>query len=253
MNQIKLVLLDLDGTIYNGDVLIDGAKEAIEMLQEKNINFCFLTNNTSISHFDYYEKLKKLGINIKTEQFITPVDVMLDYLEKNNSKIKVYGTAYLADITKKYQANNPDIIVIGTSWNFDYTSLKQLCTEISQKQLYFITNPDKYITSNESNNPDVGALIEYIYAVTNIRPLVNFGKPSEFMGKFILEKFGLEKSNILMIGDLLETDMLFAKNNEFQNALVLTGCQKNSEEINKHNIQLVFNNIFEAINYFFNN
>ena len=47
LENIKCYLLDMDGTIYLGNELIDGAKEFLEKLKEKNIKYIFLTNNSS--------------------------------------------------------------------------------------------------------------------------------------------------------------------------------------------------------------
>ena len=46
LENIKCYLLDMDGTIYLGNELIDGAKEFLEKLKEKNIRYIFLTNNS---------------------------------------------------------------------------------------------------------------------------------------------------------------------------------------------------------------
>ena len=46
LKNIKCYLLDMDGTIYLGNELIDGAKEFLEKLKEKNIKYIFLTNNS---------------------------------------------------------------------------------------------------------------------------------------------------------------------------------------------------------------
>ena len=47
LENIKCYLLDMDGTIYLGNKLIDGAREFLEKLKEKGIRYIFLTNNSS--------------------------------------------------------------------------------------------------------------------------------------------------------------------------------------------------------------
>ena len=39
------IISDMDGVIYRGNNLIDGAKDFVNMLLEKNVSFLFLTNN----------------------------------------------------------------------------------------------------------------------------------------------------------------------------------------------------------------
>ena len=67
LENIKCYLLDMDGTIYLGNELIDGAKEFLEKLKEREIKYIFLTNNSSKNKDRYVEKLNKLGIKAHRE------------------------------------------------------------------------------------------------------------------------------------------------------------------------------------------
>lgn len=49
------------------------------------------------------------------------------------------------------------------------------------------------------------------------------GKPAEFMLANISESFGLERSQICMVGDRLDTDILFGQNGGLSTCLVLSG------------------------------
>jgi ribonucleotide monophosphatase NagD (HAD superfamily) len=48
----KIAFLDMDGTIYLGDLLIQGAREFLDALEEESIIHYFLTNNSSRSKED---------------------------------------------------------------------------------------------------------------------------------------------------------------------------------------------------------
>ena len=60
--DIELFLLDMDGTIYLDNELFDGSLDFINTLIKKNINYVFLTNNSSSSLENYLNKLNKLGV-----------------------------------------------------------------------------------------------------------------------------------------------------------------------------------------------
>ena len=47
LDNTRAYILDLDGTTYLGDQLIEGAQTFIELLQEQGSSFLFLTNNSS--------------------------------------------------------------------------------------------------------------------------------------------------------------------------------------------------------------
>jgi len=49
------------------------------------------------------------------------------------------------------------------------------------------------------------------------------GKPSEFMLANIADKFGLRRDQMCMVGDRLDTDVMFGKNGGLATMLVLSG------------------------------
>ena len=57
LTGIEAVFLDLDGTIYMGDNLIEGAVEFLNRIEKKGIRRFFLSNNSSKSVKQYLSKL----------------------------------------------------------------------------------------------------------------------------------------------------------------------------------------------------
>lgn len=49
------------------------------------------------------------------------------------------------------------------------------------------------------------------------------GKPADFMLKNIADRFALDRDQICMVGDRLDTDILFGKNGGLSTCLVLSG------------------------------
>ena len=62
MEGIEAVFLDLDGTIYLGGELIEGACEFLDRLDQRGVKRFFLSNNSSRSVSQYLKKLTRLGI-----------------------------------------------------------------------------------------------------------------------------------------------------------------------------------------------
>ena len=60
LQDVKLFLLDMDGTFYLGDRLIDGSLDFIDRVRATGRDFLFLTNNSSHNAAFYVEKLKKM-------------------------------------------------------------------------------------------------------------------------------------------------------------------------------------------------
>ena len=59
LKQLKLYLLDMDGTIYIDNDLFDGTADFLEYVKSMGGRYIFLTNNSSKSVAGHIEKLKK--------------------------------------------------------------------------------------------------------------------------------------------------------------------------------------------------
>ena len=60
--SVRCFLLDMDGTFYLGDRLIDGSLDFLSALEKTGRTARFLTNNSSKSASVYAEKLRRLGV-----------------------------------------------------------------------------------------------------------------------------------------------------------------------------------------------
>ena len=57
LKDIKCFLLDMDGTFYLGNTIIDGALDFLDILKSQQKKFIFLTNNSSKNKSTYKQKL----------------------------------------------------------------------------------------------------------------------------------------------------------------------------------------------------
>lgn len=80
IKDIKCFLLDMDGTIYLGNKLIDGAQEFLDKLGRDR--YIFLTNNSSRSKKKYLEKLAKLNIIADEDDVFSSADATIMYLKE---------------------------------------------------------------------------------------------------------------------------------------------------------------------------
>ena len=86
IKKYKLYLIDLDGTIYNGEKEIKYAKEFIEYLNNNKIDYLFLTNNSTKEPKDVVKKLYDLGIQTSEEHVYTSSEATKAYLIKKGYK-----------------------------------------------------------------------------------------------------------------------------------------------------------------------
>ena len=81
LKNIRLYLLDMDGTIYLDNELFDGTLDFLAHVKKIGGKYIFLTNNSSKSVKAYVEKLARLGIEAEYDDFITSSQATAYYLK----------------------------------------------------------------------------------------------------------------------------------------------------------------------------
>ena len=76
----RLFLLDMDGTIYLGESLFPFTKGFLRRVEETGRDFCFFTNNSSKNREAYLEKLARMGISLPPEKMLISNGVILQWL-----------------------------------------------------------------------------------------------------------------------------------------------------------------------------
>ena len=90
LSQKKLFLLDLDGTIYLEEALLPGAAEFLTWARERGCAVRYLTNNSSRGVEAGLEKMHRLGIPARREEFLTAVEATCYYLQTRRKPSDVY-------------------------------------------------------------------------------------------------------------------------------------------------------------------
>ncbi|WP_094551918.1 HAD-IIA family hydrolase [Petroclostridium xylanilyticum] len=251
LKKVKCFILDMDGTFYLGDKLIDGSIDFINSLGKYNKEFYFFTNNSSKNAEFYQNKLKKMGCNVEDGKVLISNQVIIKHIKQYMPGKKVYllGTEYLlSDFTKagiEITEDVPDLVVVGFDTTLQYDRLSKACDFIRNGIPVLAVNPDFNCPTEKGFIPDCGSICALITASTGVVP-VFFGKPSQYTLQYILDYTGFQEREIAFIGDRLYTDMAIGKDNEAVTILVLSGETK-EEDLAKSNIKpnLVFNSLKE--------
>lgn len=227
-DNIRCFLLDLDGTVYLGNRLIDGAQAAIERMRARG-RVIFLSNNSSRSRSDYVAKLTALGIPTGNEDIFTSSDATINYLFEQNMTDGVYlvGNDNLrGEFVRRGiipTETNVSRVVVGFDTTLDYEKLCKACRFVSKGATLIATHPDFTCPIEDGFIPDVGSFLALIHAATGRRADVICGKPSSIMARMIMSYTGCRADELCMFGDRIMTDVAFAEDNGFLSAFVLSG------------------------------
>ena len=232
---------DLDGTIYLGDELLDGAAETIATLR-RVARVVFVTNNPLETAESYAAKLTKLGISTSRDDVVTPLDALVQYLDDNHRGARVLTVAEtLVDDVLRANGHavvgNPldaDVVVVSFDRTFTYAKLLAAYQAVGNGASIIATNPDPFCPTPEGGLPDCAAMLAAVEACTGGRAEAIVGKPSAHMGRAILTRLGAAPEDSVIVGDRLLTDIAMADELGMSSVLVLTGVTKLDDLADSH-------------------
>jgi len=225
---IEAVFLDLDGTLYLGDQLIEGALDFLARLEVSGTRRFFLSNNSSRSVDQYVEKLRGMGVPASAEDVILSTHDLLSWLDSNGVyETYLVGTAgmqqMLEDAGVSTDSADPQYIVLGYDTEITYEKLSTASVHLHQGVPMVASHPDTVCPSPDGGLPDTGAYMELFEATTGVRPEHVCGKPNPGMILHKVEELGLRPDQCVMVGDRLYTDMEMAGRAGVHGVLVLSG------------------------------
>ena len=233
MTQITDVsgfMIDLDGTIYKGREPIEGAKEFISVLKEKDIPFVFLTNNSSSSRSYYVEKLNKMGFSITMDNVLTSTTATLRYIKGTYPGSTVYplGTEQFIEEVKEAGltvSDDPDIVLLAFDKTITYEKINNAYHHILNGSRFVATHPDDLCPTESGYDVDIGPFIRFFESMTGKKAEI-IGKPNRKMTEMAALEMNIDPKGMVMIGDRLYTDMRMAFDSGIRSILVFSGETK---------------------------
>lgn len=230
MKKYAGYMIDLDGTIYRGKEKIPAAKRFIERLQEHDIPFLFVTNNSTQAPIKVVENLaNNFDIHVKEENVYTSALATADYiadLDKDKRSVYVIGEVGLKqailDRGFRFEKTNPDYVVVGLDYDVTYHKFELATLAIKRGAKFIGTNADTNLPNERGLVPGAGSVIALVECSTQ-QKATYIGKPETIIMEKALERLGLPKDEVVMVGDNYMTDIKAGINFGIDTMLVYTG------------------------------
>lgn len=217
IDKYKLVIFDLDGTVYHGDSLIDGAKDAIELLRKRGCIVVFLTNNSAKCGMQIADKLCRLGIELDSEDVWTVADIAAEYLAAYNaSDVYVCGTAALRErvASRGVMLVKPDkarCLLIGFNPEATYQDCADAVSAALGAETIIACNKERiYPGDHGCMLPGCGAMVASVEWCSSKPVDLIIGKPSSRLLDTLALHYGCRPSEMIMVGDSRESDIAMA-------------------------------------------
>ena len=230
LRSCSLFLLDMDGTLYLGDEVFDGAVDFIRTLEETGRDYIYLTNNSSRAGTDYIGRLRGLGFPCEERNVFSSGMATGMFISSRYPGARVYpvGTpafeaelvSYGVTLTKDDDA---EIVCAGFDTTLTYEKLDRAVHFLRRGAAFVAANPD-WVCPMPAGEvmPDCGSICALLTAASGAKPYY-IGKPNRAMVDIISEMTGVPNGKICCVGDRLYTDIAVAVNAGAVSVLVMSG------------------------------
>lgn len=227
--QVRCFLLDMDGTFYFGDRLLEGALHFIRCLERRGRDYLFLTNNSSKHGREYADKITRLGLPVPESKVFTSGEATAFYLKEAfpGAKVFLLGTSSLTDEFREHgirlASDAPELVVLGFDTTLTYEKIRRMCDLVRAGLPFIATHADLNCPTPDGPMPDVGSMLAMVKAATGRDPDLVIGKPNRMIVQAAARKLGLPVEALGMIGDRLYTDIALGQTAGIATILVLSG------------------------------
>lgn len=256
--NIKALILDMDGVIWRGDAPIGDLPAIFQRIRARGLKYVFATNNSTKTSEQYVARLKEFGVEAEPWQVVTSSQAAVHVMAQKfptGTKVLMIGEDGIRvpleqkgfEVVSLENAPQAQVVVMGMDRGVSFEKLSEATLLIRKGIKFYATNMDKTFPTPRGQIPGAGAWISVITTATNVEPIVA-GKPFRFLMDLSLEKLGTKVGETVVIGDRLETDIAAGQAVGCPTALVLSGVSTKAQaEAWKPKIDIIVNDLASLI------
>ncbi len=246
MNRYRLVVFDLDGTLYRGSEAVPHAVDAVLRLRDEGVLVRYATNNSAATREGTASKLRSMGYPAEPEEVYGSSHAAATLLnEQGMRSVFVVGEPGCIENLRASGVrviNAPegratpesddaaDAVVVGICRTFTYTLLDAALQQLLLDAALIATNRDAtYPLEAGRLQPGAGSLVAAVETASGRMAKVA-GKPERWMLDALLRDAGVRPEHTLVVGDREDTDIAFGRRAGCATAMVLTGVGSRETE-----------------------
>ena len=233
IEQHDALLLDLDGTVWEGGRAIDGA---VDFINSCGLPSVYVTNNASRAPESVAEKLTGIGLKVETNDVLTSAQAAVTLASahvQRGAKVLVIGADSFRDLVRDagYEVvdsadDKPAAVLQGFDPSVGWAQLTEGALAIRQGATFVASNLDSSLPTERGLAVGNGSLVAAIHNATGIAP-ISAGKPEPEM--FVQAASLLGAKRPLVVGDRLNTDIAGGNAAAMHTFHVLTGVSLEME------------------------
>ncbi len=252
--RYRAFLLDLDGVVYRGNLILPGARELVDWADATGRRVLFLSNNSFATVDEVAAKLARLGVAQPEGRTLTAGYAAAQAIAQRFPGGSVYALAVpsvagmlrdaglrlipddapiasaatLSDAPRGDvsatgdQPQRPDAVLVGLDRTLTYARLRQALRAILAGAAFYGVNRDPRLPIEDGFEPGTGSLVVALEYASGLSAEV-IGKPGPGIVYQALRRLGASADETLMVGDALDLDVVAGHAAGLTTALVLSG------------------------------
>lgn len=227
-------LLDLDGVVYRGDVLLPGAAEFVAWADAAGRKVVYVSNNSFATVADVTEKLARLGAPRPEGRVVTAGSATAEAVAARfpggrvlaltvEAMASVLRDAGLQTVWEEGEDGpTPDAVVVGLDRTVTYPRLRRALRAVLAGAAFYAVNRDPRLPIEDGFEPGTGAIVAAVEYSSGQRAEL-IGKPAPGILLQAMRMVGVTPEETLVVGDGLDLDIVAGHAAGATTAVVLTG------------------------------
>lgn len=216
LTRLQGFVFDLDGCVWNGEVLNPGAREALDALAAAGRRLAFISNNSRATGPDLRQRLQALGVGAARE-VLTPLEIIGEVIRERwgPARVLVIGAREMADaiagagheVVGVADWPRATVVAVGNDFDLTYERLTAAARAAARGAPLITPNLDPRLPIEGGGFlPGCGAIVRAVAVAAGVEPVV-VGKPEPTLFRMALARLGLAATAAAMVGDSLVSDI----------------------------------------------
>lgn len=234
MERYRTYLLDLDGVVYRGEQVLPGARALVEWLDATGRQALYLSNNSFATPEEVAAKLTRLGMPRPEGRVLTAGEAAARAIAERfpGGRVFVLAVPAMERLIERAglrsvwrdaaDEQRPDAVFVGLDRGLSYARLSRGLRALLDGAAFVAVNRDRRLPVEDGFEPGTGSLVAALEWASG-RQAEIIGKPAPGIVLAAMHALGAHPSEVLLVGDGLDLDIVAGHRAGVATALVLTG------------------------------
>jgi phospholysine phosphohistidine inorganic pyrophosphate phosphatase len=210
VTKIRGLLVDLDGTVYEGDRPVPGASEAIAALRDAGVPFLFTTNTSRMSRADVVASLAGMGLETREAEILTaPVAAAAWLRSEGLTRLHpLLADSTYADFAGfELTESEAEAVLVGDlGEGFTFPRLNAAFRSLRGGARLVAIHRNRYWIPAQGPTLDAGPFVAALEYAADVRATL-VGKPSPEFFRAAARRLELPVESLAVVGDDPESDI----------------------------------------------